>query len=204
MLETEQSILLQISRIANSHRNFHRAVERIAAVLEREADGKAFMVELPGAEPNGSLLTTSADIQDFLASIESPYRSLFYVPLRDGGEEIGKLIACFASDKFQGDLPRRLAEFAGEQIGMLLARSRLTSDNEARRNELASLKAELSARKSIARAQGHLISREGLNPQQAIEWLTRQSAKTGLPIHYVADRVTDLYLHGSLPDRKTA
>jgi hypothetical protein len=204
MQETEQSILLQISRIASSHTNFNRAVERIAAVLEREADGKAFIVELPGAEPNGSLLTTSAEIQDFLASIDSPYRSLFYVPLRDGGEEIGKLIACFASDEFQKDLPRRLAEFAGEQLGMLLARTRLTSDNKIRRNEIATLKAELSARKSIDRAQGQLISKQGLSPQQASQWLAQQSAKTGLPIHQVADRVTELYLHGSLSVRKSA
>jgi hypothetical protein len=204
MHEAEQSILLQISRIASSHRNFHRAVERIAAVLQREADGKAFIVELPRGEPAASLLTTSAEIQDFLASIDLRYRSLFYVPLRDGGEEIGKLIACFASDKFQGDLPRRLAEFAGEQLGMLLARTRLTGDNKARRNEIATLKGELSERKSIARAQGHLISREGLTPEQAIQWLTRESTKTGLPLHEVADRVADIYLHGSLSVRKTA
>jgi hypothetical protein len=120
---SEEELLLEIDRITHTHSIFNRAVERIGALLEREAFGKAFLVELPGAEPRKSLLSTSSEIQEFLASVQMPYRSLYAVPLEYSGEEQGKLIACFASPRFLGDLPRRIAAYAAEKLGQLLART---------------------------------------------------------------------------------
>jgi hypothetical protein len=120
---SEEVLLLEISRIAATQNIFNRAVERIGALLEREAFGKAFLVELPGS--GESLLSTSHQIQDFLASIQLPYRSLYSVPLGNGGEDLGKLIVCFASPRFLGDAPRRVASYAAEQLSLLLARIRL-------------------------------------------------------------------------------
>jgi len=122
---SEEELLLEIDRITSTQNIFQRAVERIGALLEREAYGKAFLVELPGTKPSESILSTSNEIQDFLASIQMPYRSLYSVPLESGGEERGKLIACFASPSFLGDLPRRVAGYAAEQLALLLTRDQL-------------------------------------------------------------------------------
>jgi hypothetical protein len=118
---SEEELLLEINRITRTQNIFQRAVERIGAFLEKEAYGKAFVVELPGTEPRESVLATSDQIQDFLSSIQLPYRSLFSVPIESGGEERGKLIACFAAPKFLGDLPRRVAAHAAQELSHLLA-----------------------------------------------------------------------------------
>jgi len=118
---SEEALLLEIGRIVQTQRIFSRAVERIRTLLEQEAHGKTFVVELSGSEPKQPLLSTSNEIQDFLASIELPYRSLYSVPLESAGKEFGKLVACFASPRFLGDTPRRIAAHAAEQLGFLLA-----------------------------------------------------------------------------------
>src|SRR4051812_14097728 len=120
---SEEELLREINHIASTQGIFSRAVERIGALLEQEAYGKAFLVELPDVQPEESLLSTSGEIQDFLASIQMPYRSLYSVPLESGGRQFGKLIACFASPKFLGDLPRTVAAYAAEQLGLLLLRT---------------------------------------------------------------------------------
>jgi hypothetical protein len=121
-LLTEEELLAEISRIAGAQTVFRRAVERIGALLEREAYGKAFVAELEGSESTGAVFSNSSEIQDFLASIQVRYRSLYSVPLQSGRREFGKLIACFASPHFLGDLPRRIAAHAAEQLTMVLDR----------------------------------------------------------------------------------
>ena len=118
---SEEELLLEIDRITSKRNAFEQTVERIGELLEREAYGKAFLVEFPGSGSKESILSTSEEIQDFLGSIQMPYRSLYSVPLESGGQERGKLVACFASPRFLGDLPRRVAAHAAQELSHLLA-----------------------------------------------------------------------------------
>jgi len=98
-------------------------------------------------------LGNSGDAVLRLDSIPQPYRSLLTVDLRIGGVSLGKATLLFASQTFQGDLPRRLAEFVGVQLGMFLDRTRLAESAAELRLEAASLHRE-SGRTQSAAARG--------------------------------------------------
>src|SRR5438132_800482 len=176
---TETEVLFQISEIVNGQYIFPEAIEQIALLLEREAGGKAVILEQPGA-PNAARL---------LDSIDQPYRSLYSVSLRDGGETLGHVTLCFASECFQGTLPQRLSDFVGQQLGMLLARTRLAGRRAQLKRELAEIEADLASRKVMQRAEGLLIARRNLAPAVAKRWIAQQSVKTGLSKEDVAGRV---------------
>src|SRR5271155_4289742 len=82
---TETELLFQISNIVNGHFSYLQAVERIAFLLEREANGKVIVIEGPD-QPS--------DAVKLLESFDQPYRSLYTVALRDGGETLGKATLC--------------------------------------------------------------------------------------------------------------
>ncbi len=113
---TENDVLFQISNLVNGHLSFAQAVDQIALLLKNEASAKALFIEDPDRP---------SDAAKLLDSFDQPYRSLYSVDLRDGGEVLGKITLVFASNQFQGTLPQRLADFVGEQLGMLLVRTRL-------------------------------------------------------------------------------
>ena len=124
-----------------------------------------------------------------LDSFDQPYRSLYSVDLRDGGEILGKATLCFASDQHQGALNQRLADFIGEQLGMLLARTRL-SDRRARlKSEIEIIEEDLATRKVMQRAEGILIAKRGMTAAVARRWIAQQSHKTGLSKRDVAERI---------------
>jgi hypothetical protein len=175
MNETEA--LFRISELANGRQSFSTVVAQIELLLEKHFGGK------------GIFLDDSGDAALRLDSMQQPYRSLYTVDLRDGGLGLGKATLLFASDKFQGDLPRRLAEFIGEQLGMLFARTRLAQNAAELRLQVASLRRDLAARKVLQRAEGILVARRGMLAIAARRWIEQQSAKTGLTIAAVADRI---------------
>src|SRR5580704_3272670 len=86
---TENELLFQISNIVNGHYSFLQAVEQIGLLLKRDANGKSIIIE-SGDQPS--------DAAKLLESFDQPYRSLYTVALRDGGETLGQATLCFASD----------------------------------------------------------------------------------------------------------
>jgi hypothetical protein len=174
---TETEILFHISNIVNGHHSFPQAAAQIALLLEREAGGK------------GLFLDQSLDVVKLLDSFDQPYRSLYSVDLRDGGKVLGKATLCFASDHFQGSLPQRLADFVGEQLGMLLARVRLAERRAQLKAEIAKIEEDLAMRKVMQRAEGILIAKRGMLALVARRWIAQQSERTGVTKREIADRI---------------
>jgi hypothetical protein len=177
---TENEVLFHISNIVNGHLSFAQAVEQIGRFLAREVDAKGLIVD--GAGP-------SIDAFKLLDSFNQPYRSLYNVQLRDGGEILGKATLCFASDQFQGAVLQRLADFVGEQLGMLFARTRLAARQAQLKREIKIMGEDLATRKVTQRAGGILIAKRGMTAAAAKRWIEQQSEKTGLSTRDVADRI---------------
>src|SRR5262249_55615660 len=99
------------------------AIEKISRLLRQRAGVGVFVIR-PG---NGSVAATqSEEVQQFLFSTRSAFRSLHVVELRDrSGAVAGRLVIGFASDEAPGELPRRIAEFAGERVAALVTKSQL-------------------------------------------------------------------------------
>lgn len=192
---TEPELLFQISNLVNGRLSFPQAVEQIALLLKREANGKTLLIEDPDRPSSAAKL---------LDSFDHPYRSLYSVELRDAGEVLGKATLCFASDHFQGDLPQRLADFVGEQLGMLLARTLLAERRAALKAEIAKIEDDLASRKAIQRAEGILVAKRGMAAIIARRWMEQQSQKTGLSKRDVADRIIAYHQATGLLDQRIA
>jgi hypothetical protein len=192
---TEPELLFAISNLVNGHLSFPQAVEQIALLLKNEASGKSLLIERPGEPSNAP---------ELLDSFDQPYRSLYSVDLRDGGETLGKATLTFASDSFQGTLPQRLADFVGEQLGMLLARTRLSARRAKLKGEIEKIEADLARRKILQRAEGILIAQRGMAAAAARRWIAQQSQQTGLAEQDVADRIIAYHQATGLSEQKIA
>jgi hypothetical protein len=158
----ENEILVQVSQIVSATGSFSAAVAKIRSQFE-------LTIDLPG-----------------LASVplETTQGSFHPAPLRASGRELGKLLV-------QADLPQRVSNYVGEQLGMLLERTQLSQDQARLEAELASLRDELATRKAVQRAQGILVLRRGITPASARRWISprrwisqqaRQAGSTDLEI----------------------
>jgi hypothetical protein len=162
MKETE--ILVQVSQIVSATDSFSGAVDQIRCLLE-------LTIHVPGLGSSPPLETQS----DYFHA----------APLRASGRALGKLLV-------QAGLPDRVTNYVGEQLGMLLERSRL-SDHRARLEaELAVLREELATRKALQRAQGILVMRRGITPVSARRWISQQAQRAGCSILQVAEQVVAL------------
>ncbi len=181
---TENEVLFQISNLVNGRLSFEQALEknRFPATTGGQWE-RAF----------SSKDQTPPDAAKVLDTFQQPYRSLYTVELRDGGEALGKVTLCFVSERFLGTLPQRLSEFVGEQLGMLLARTRLAARRDRHLAELSRIERDLASRKVLQRAEGILISQRGMSSADAKQWIAEQSHNTGLPHHDIADRVIAYY-----------
>ena len=190
MQETE--VLFQVSQIVSATDSFASAVEQIRSLLELALGAQALTLlgtsDLPDrASSKGDVVTPH--VEEFLESLDLPYRSLYSVPLRAGGKELGKLIACYASPEFHADAPRRVSNYVGEQLGMLLERTRLGKDRSRLEAELAALREDLATRKAVQRAQGILVTRRGMTPASAKLWISQQARLGRFTAQQVAEQV---------------
>ena len=174
---TENEVLFKISNIVNGRVSFTQAMEQIGELLASEANGKLLTLE------------NSDEAVRMLESLNQPYRSLYSVELRDGGETLGKATLCFASERFEGGLQQRLADFVGEQLGMLLARTRLAERGAELKGEMGRIEEDLATRKVMQRAEGILIAKRGMPALVARRWIAQQSERTGLAKRDIADRI---------------
>jgi hypothetical protein len=162
----ESEILFQVSQIVSAASNFSLAAEKIRSVLKQALGAQALTIELAsGASPDEPRLSPG----DTAA-------------LRAGGRELGRLL-------LQADAPRRVSTYVGEQLGMLLERSRLSNDHARLKAELASLRDDLATRKAVQRAQGILVTRRGITPASARRWITQQAREAGSSMLQVAKQV---------------
>jgi len=189
---TENEVLFQISNIVNGRVPFTQAVEQIAVLLARETNGKLLTLE------------NSGDAVRMLDSLDQPCRSLYSVELRDGGETLGRATLCFASDRFEAALHQRLADFVGEQLGMLLARTRLTERRAQLKDEIERIEEDLATRKVTQLAEGILIAKRGMAAAVARRWIAQHSQKTGISKRDVAERLIAYHQATGLLEQRIA
>jgi AmiR/NasT family two-component response regulator len=90
---------------------------------------------------------------------------------------------------FHADVPRRVSNYVGEQLGMLLERTRLGKDRSRLEAELAALREDLATRKAVQRAQGILVTRRGMTPASARLWISQQARRARLTRQQLAEQV---------------
>jgi GAF domain-containing protein len=184
----EKELLFRISHIANQSGSFEDAVEKIGDLMEQELGGKGLIVrELEDDVPGG--IAASAETF-FEETAHLPSRALYTVALRANGQELGRLIAFFACAESSDGIRQRVANFAGEQLGIMLERLRLARRRRELRAEISRTKTNLATRKALQRAEG-ILGRRGLDPETAHSWLKREAAKRGLTLVEVASRLFD-------------
>jgi hypothetical protein len=184
----EKELLFSISRIATQSASFGDAIEKIGDLMERELGGKGLFVrELEDGLPGG--LASSAE-QFFEETAHLPSRALYTVALRANGQDLGRLIAFFACAESSDGLRQRVANFAGEQLGIMLELLRLAKRRRQLRAEISRIKANLATRKALQRAEG-LLGKRGLEPETARLWLQREAAKRGLTLLQLSNRLFD-------------
>ena len=156
----ENEILFQVSQIVSDADSFSLAVTRIRSQL-------ALTIYLPRL--------VSPPVQTLSGSF-------YAAPLRASGRELGKLLV-------QADLPHRVSNYVGEQLGMLLERTHLSQNRARLEAELASLRDDLATRKAVERAQGILVTRRGITPASARRWISQQAHQAASSILEVAEQV---------------
>jgi GAF domain-containing protein len=184
----EKELLFRISRIANQSASFGDAIEKIGDLMEQELEGRGLIVreledDLPGS------IAASAE-QFFEETAHLPSRALYTIALRANGQELGRLIAFFACAESSDGLRQRVANFVGEQLGIMLERLRLAKRRRQLKTEISRIKTNLATRKALHRAEG-ILAKRGLPPETARLWLQREAAKRGLTQLEVANRLFD-------------
>jgi ANTAR domain len=182
---TEKQILFKISQIVGKSTNFSKAVTELNASLEDALGGRVLLLGMPDKS-----VAEYAE-QFFDRSVGLPYRSVYTVVLRAGGRELGKLAAFFALGCLQEGMTQRLANFAGEQLGMLVERIHLTKERRQLLREYLATKDALATRIALQRAEGILAERRGLDVASARLWMGRQMAQQGVSLREAANKVVE-------------
>jgi hypothetical protein len=159
----EDEILFQISHIVSAAVSFSGAVAKIRSLIE-------LSIHLPGCSPAAEKTSEKAS------------GNLYAAPLRASGRELGMLLV-------PADLPQRVSNYLGEQLGMLLERTHLSEDRARLEAELASLRDHLATRKAVQRAQGILVIRRGITPASACRWISQQAHQARSSVLEIAEQV---------------
>jgi hypothetical protein len=166
----ESELLFEISQIVSRTDSFSGAVDKIRWLLEQALGART--LTLVGA----SDVTASAALE------ETRFLSWKASPLRAGGRELGKLLV-------SSDVPHRVSNYTGEQLGMLLERIQLANQRTRLEAALSSLRADLATRKLVQRAQGILVARRAMAPAAAKLWISQEARRSRLSVHQLAARV---------------
>jgi hypothetical protein len=118
-MRSEKELNLEISRTVHESKSVDEAAQFAQSLLAKEIGGSRLLLDF--AEPgNPSLAAKSAS--EFLDSREFPFKGLYTAPLLVGNQRAGRLIACFGSFEFPGELFQRLTAHIANQLGQLLTR----------------------------------------------------------------------------------
>jgi hypothetical protein len=192
---TEIQILFQISQVVSNSTNFLSAIQSLSAALERALGGRVLLIGVP-EDPSRKVHSIARDAERFLDETAGlPYKSHHTVSLRAGGEELGKLEAFFALDwaldRLHQSMTERIANFAGQQLGMLLERIRLTKERRNLLKQFLEVKEILATRIALQRAEGVLVERWGLDLPVARLWIVGEVVQAGLSPREVANKVLE-------------
>lgn len=177
----------RVSRLVSRANQFDAAVERVAEVLEKSDGTRVVSAQphAPGQNDAGRLAREQAASQ--LLGEKLVQSRSYSTSLRDGGREVGRIVILFPAEI--GESQIRLARFLGEQLGMLLVRTRLFEKNLAARRSLESMREEITSRKLVPRAIALLYTRYRMKRREAESWLASQSRTTGLSTVEIAERL---------------
>lgn len=186
----EALIVRRISRIVSRGERFDAAIESLESVLE-EAGARLVALEHwnGGRKPSdlsGQCHTAVIDIEDD----RFPHQHI--AALREGGKTVGQLALAFRSGRNQ-EIQKRLAEFLGQQLGMLLIRLRLQERNHSAKKALEAMKRDIAARKFLPRAIALLIRQYRMRRRDAETWLLDQGRGAGLSPAEVAERLVSAH-----------
>jgi hypothetical protein len=160
----ENVILFQVSQIVSATNSFTRALEQVRSLFE----------EVWGAQAYTVLEATEFE--------ETLYGAFYAAPLRAGGRHLGKLLV-------EADVPQRVCNYVGQQLGMLLERNHLSKHQARLEAELTVLRDDLATRKAVQRAQGILVTRRGMTPAAAKLWISQQVRNTRYSARQIAEQV---------------
>jgi two-component system, response regulator PdtaR len=125
----------------------------------------------------------------FHSLAEDTYHALLSVPLVSGGETMGVLNAHHREPHVHSPEEVALLSFLGEQMGSVIAMSRLADEN-ARLNEKATeIQQQLESRKVLERAKGIMQQRYKMSEEDAYLRLRNESRRSRRPIREVAEVV---------------
>ena len=122
------------------------------------------------------------------AIADLPVRSVLSAPLTTEGRRIGALKVYSPAPLVFDDHSVFLIERLANPAAVLLGNVR---DREATQRVSSQLAEALANRDVISRAQGILIGRKNLGPQEALDAMLRTSRQEGKPLHEVARAVVD-------------
>jgi hypothetical protein len=118
-MRSERELVLEISRIGLESDSVEEAVELAQSLLAGEIGGSAILLD--PVEQGISPWATKC-VSEYLDSRQFPFRGVT-VPLVVNNIKVGRLIACFVSFGFPGELLQNLAAHIAKQLGALLART---------------------------------------------------------------------------------
>jgi len=114
----EKVLFSEVRRIVDAGGTLESTIRELRALLAEELGAKVLAIRGPHSKKG---LLGSPEISGFLESRDFACRSLCSFNLESSGEHAAlKLIACFASDTFQGSLPERVTQFSAERLGQRL------------------------------------------------------------------------------------
>jgi hypothetical protein len=126
----EKQILFDIRKISSKSASFPEAVKELSALLERGLGGVVRLIGVPDNNSDEGPSIASHAERFFDETEGLTYRSLYTVSLRANGRGLGKVVAFFASGCSHQGVAQRLANFSGEQLGLLLERIRVSEERE--------------------------------------------------------------------------
>ena len=133
--------------------------------------------------------SSDARFKRFQGLVEDTYEAFLSVPLVSGGEVIGVINVHHRDRHVHTPEEVALLTFAGEQLGVAVAKARLASENARLQEEVAEMKRQLEVRKLVERAKGILQHRYALTEEEAYLRLRNESRRLRRPMRDLAEAI---------------
>ncbi|MBI4876878.1 MAG: GAF domain-containing protein [Acidobacteria bacterium] len=125
----------------------------------------------------------------FQGLVEDTYEAFLSVPLVSGGEVIGVVNVHHRERHDHSPEEIALLTFAGEQMGVAVAKARLAEENARLQEESLEMKRQLEMRKLVERAKGILQKRSNLTEEEAYLRLRNESRRLRRPMRDLAEAI---------------
>lgn len=137
----------------------------------------------------------------FPALVEDTFEAFLSVPLVSGGDTIGVINIHHKSPHAHTPEEIALVTFMGEQMGGVIARSRVMDENARLQEEALDIRRQLEARKLVERAKGILQAKYNLTEEDAYLRLRGESRRLRRPMRDLAEAIilAEDVIAGSIP-----